>query len=197
MAWFTLAAACAVFVAPDTTAAIIDQESGGSVLAIHVNGLKNQPAPPHNIEEAVLTAQRYISRGYTVDMGLMQVNSANLPALHASIVDAFVPCANIHMGATILAADYAEAASRMGGGRAALLAALSAYNTGNFYDGFLNGYVNKYTDVIPAGLVDTAIQQKAERTAKQEQRHVVQVKSVAVSRQRVATTRENQALFFN
>jgi type IV secretion system protein VirB1 len=54
------------------------------------------------------------------------------------------PCTNISSGAAILAANYAEAAQSRGAGQGALQAALSAYNTGNFYRGFANGYVAKY-----------------------------------------------------
>ncbi|WP_061499852.1 lytic transglycosylase domain-containing protein [Acetobacter malorum] len=158
--WLVLASACAAFVAPDTTTAIITQESGGNPLAVHVNGLKQQPRQPQNMQEAVQTATVFIMRGYSVDLGLMQVNSRNLPALGLRVADAFEPCANIHAGATVLAADYVEASKTTGPGRTALLAALSAYNTGNFYEGFLNGYVGRYT-LIPAGLMQYAQEQES------------------------------------
>ena len=41
-------------------------------------------------------------------------------------------------------ADYAEAVHSRGEGQPALKAALSAYNTGDFYRGFANGYVARY-----------------------------------------------------
>lgn len=157
--WLVLASACAAFVAPDTTTAIIAQESGGNPLAIHVNGLKQQPRQAQSMQEAMQIATAFIMRGYSVDLGLMQVNSRNLPALGLRVVDAFEPCANIHAGATVLAADYVEASKATGPGRTALLAALSAYNTGNFYEGFLNGYVGRYT-LIPAGLMQYAQEQE-------------------------------------
>ena len=74
----------------------------------------------------------------------MQVNSRNLRALGISILQAFDPCTNISAGATILSADYANASRLRGPGQAALQAALSAYNTGDFYRGFENGYVARY-----------------------------------------------------
>lgn len=161
--WLVLASACAAFVAPDTTTAIINQESGGDVLAIHVNGLKQQPPAAQNAFQAAQIAVAYIARGYSVDLGLMQINSRNLPALRMQILDAFSPCANIHAGATILAANYIEASRTTGPGRTALLAALSAYNTGNFYEGFLNGYVGRYS-LIPSGLMEYAHEQAARRS---------------------------------
>ena len=89
-------------------------------------------------------AERYIARGYSVDIGLMQVNSRNLAALGVTVEQVLDPCRNIHAAATILTADYAAAARTRGDGQAALQAALSAYNTGDFYRGFANGYVARY-----------------------------------------------------
>ncbi|HEX9497993.1 MAG TPA: hypothetical protein VF926_06345, partial [Mycobacterium sp.] len=43
-----------------------------------------------------------------------------------------------------LMADYAAAVRTRGEGQAALEAALSAYNTGDFHRGFENGYVARY-----------------------------------------------------
>ena len=74
----------------------------------------------------------------------MQVNSRNLQALGIAVFQAFDPCTNIRAGATILSADYADASRLRGPGQAALQAALSAYNTGDFYRGFENGYVARY-----------------------------------------------------
>src|SRR6202012_4015163 len=85
-----------------------------------------------------------------VDLGLMQVNSRNLAALGYSIWQILDPCTNIRGGASILTADYAEAARSRGEGQAALEAALSAYNTGDFDRGFSNGYVARY---FPRGAV--------------------------------------------
>ena len=136
--------ACAPNVAPVTLEAIIQVESGGNPLALNVNGLRVQPAPPRDAQEAAEIAARYIAAGYSVDLGLMQVNSRNLPALGYTIEQALDPCTNIRGGAVILTADYAEAARTQGEGQPALQAALSAYNTGSFYRGFANGYVARY-----------------------------------------------------
>lgn len=198
--WFMMAAACAAFVAPDTTESIIGRESGGNAFAVHVNGLdRHQQPTPSNVAEAVDAARHFIAQGYSVDLGLMQVNSRNLTTFHASLTDAFVPCRNIEMGATILAADYAEAARKTGPGLTALLAALSAYNTGNFYDGFLNGYVSQYS-YIPAGLMSYAQTEHA-RVAKY---HPAQISvKVMPAPERVAQMKkverhtENRLMFFD
>jgi type IV secretion system protein VirB1 len=136
--------ACAVNVAPTTLEAVVRVESDGNPLAINVNHLPGPQPRPATLAEAVATAQRYVARGYSVDLGLMQVNSRNLAALDYSIEQVLNPCANVKAGATILTADYAEAVRSHGEGQAALQAALSAYNTGSFYRGFENGYVARY-----------------------------------------------------
>jgi type IV secretion system protein VirB1 len=136
--------ACAANVAPVTLEAVVRVESGGNPFALHVNGLVGPQPQPTTVADAVRLAKRYIRRGYSVDLGLMQVNSRNLAALGYSIAQVLDPCTNIRGGAVILTADYAEAVRSRGEGQEALQAALSAYNTGNFFRGFANGYVAKY-----------------------------------------------------
>ena len=136
--------ACAPHVAPATLEAVIRVESGGNPLAVNVNGLPVQPPPAADAAGAARTALSYIQRGFSVDIGLMQVNSRNLAALGMTVERVFDPCANIQAGAAILTARYADAARRQGEGQAALRAALSAYNTGDFVRGFGNGYVARY-----------------------------------------------------
>lgn len=136
--------ACAANVAPVTLEAMMRVESGGNPLAINVNHLAGPPPRPATLAEAVAIAQSYIAHGYSVDLGLMQVNSRNLAALGISIEQVLDPCANVKAGAAILTANYADAARARGDGQGALQAALSAYNTGSFSRGFANGYVARY-----------------------------------------------------
>ena len=144
--------ACAPNVARATLEAVISVESGGNPFAVHVNGLRQRPPSPRDAKDAARIAEQYIARGYSVDLGLMQVNSRHLAALGVTIEQVLDPCTNIRSGATILTADYAEAARNRGEGQLALMAALSAYNTGDFYRGFVNGYVARYYGpvVVPA-----------------------------------------------
>ena len=79
--------ACAPNVAPVTLEAVIRVESGGNPWAINVNGLRAQPAPAASAAEAARMAESYILRGYSVDLGLMQVNSRNLVALGTTTLD--------------------------------------------------------------------------------------------------------------
>lgn len=134
---------CAPNVAPQTIEQIITVESSGNPLAINVN--KGRLArKPSDAADAAALARDYIAKGYSVDLGLMQVNSRNLPRLGYSVEDMFEPCKNIAAGARVLTAFYAAAKPKYADEQSALRAALSAYNTGNFVDGFTNGYLAKF-----------------------------------------------------
>ncbi|WOE76739.1 lytic transglycosylase domain-containing protein [Alterisphingorhabdus coralli] len=135
-----LVAQCAPHVAPDTMMAIVQTESARKPWAIGVNrsaGIK----PPRSRDEAERQARRLIKAGKNIDMGLAQINSANLPKLGLSVSEVFDPCTNLAAGAKILTDNYRRA--RAQGHRTPLQAALSAYNTGSFSRGFRNGYVRK------------------------------------------------------
>jgi len=159
-----LIAICAPDVAPQTVQEIIRVESSGNPLAINVNRLPGQeraprPPIPETPEQAARIALQYIEAGHTVDMGLMQINSANLEWLgieQDSLQALFTPCANIQAGATILSESYERAVQEFGQGESALQAALSAYNTGNFSSGFSNGYVARYYGQNPAATATLA-----------------------------------------
>jgi type IV secretion system protein VirB1 len=158
--------ACAANVAPVTLAAVIRVESAGNPLALHVNGLVGPQPNPATLADAAELARRAIRLGYSVDLGLMQVNSRNLAALGYSIRQILDPCTNVRGGASILTADYAEAVRSRGEGQAALQAALSAYNTGDFKRGFGNGYVAKYfqrgeVPALPDGVRLATVQRTA------------------------------------
>jgi len=118
--------ACALNVAPSTMAAIIQAESGGNTLALHVNKFTGPQPHAATIQEAASIARKFIAAGYTVDLGASQVNNRNLLALGYTIEDALDPCSNIRGGAAILTADYAAAAERLGEGQRALLAAITS-----------------------------------------------------------------------
>jgi type IV secretion system protein VirB1 len=131
-------------VAPQTIVAIIKVESGGNQYGVGINGPVKIHIRPKSAQEAIAEARRWISRGYSVDVGLMQINSRNLQRLGITIERAFDPAINIQVGAKILVGNYRQAVKSYGPGQNALKAALSAYNTGNYVNGFKNGYVAKY-----------------------------------------------------
>ena len=130
---------------------IIHVESGGNPLAIHVNTNKTLLMPkPGNAQEAARVAHKFIAAGYSIDMGAMQINSQHLSWLGLSVEEPFDPCKNIQAGMQIFSQAYHKATARYEDPNAALLAALSVYNTGNFESGFKNGYVAKYTQLSTA-----------------------------------------------
>lgn len=149
----TLAAECAPWVAPSTLAAIVRTESGFKPLAIGVNGGARLARQPSGIEEAVATAKWLIANGYNIDLGLGQINSANLSKTGLSVEAAFDPCRNLAAAAAILQWNYKSASRQAPSEQSALQAALSAYNTGSFSRGFSNGYVQKVIGNAQGGAV--------------------------------------------
>jgi type IV secretion system protein VirB1 len=128
---------------------VIDIESQGNPIAIHVNGA-TFARPPRDAAEAVVMARTAMVAGYTVDLGLMQVNSANLEAMGYTVEDMFDPCRNLQAGAMILTNFYRAALVQYPDPQIALRAALSAYNTGSFTRGITNGYVSQYDRRVAA-----------------------------------------------
>ncbi|MEX8139990.1 lytic transglycosylase domain-containing protein [Acinetobacter baumannii] len=145
-------ATCAPNVAPVTVQEIMRVESSFNPLAVNVNTKKINgktvrfriPFKIRTVDDAVKVSRMAIAAGHSVDMGYMQVNSTNLKSLGYSIEDMFDPCKNIKAGSKILTAFYSSAIRSHSNEQAALRAALSAYNTGDFRRGFANGYVAKY-----------------------------------------------------
>ena len=138
-----LASQCAPNVSPQTVLAIVQTESRGRPFALNVNG-GSQPRAPTSSTNATATAQRYIAAGYSVDLGLGQINSRNMRWLGLTWETVFDPCTNIAALGRVLTQNYNTAIA----GRdpqTALRVALSLYNTGSSSRGFRNGYVAKAT----------------------------------------------------
>jgi type IV secretion system protein VirB1 len=125
---------CAPNAGRRTMAAIVRVESDGNPLAMHDNNL-NKTFVPKDVNQGVVWANELLALHHSVDLGISQVNSFNLPRLHLSVRDAFDACTNVHAGATILASDYRAAALQFGAGQFALRRAIGAYNTGSLYAG--------------------------------------------------------------
>jgi type IV secretion system protein VirB1 len=127
-------ATCAPSVAHQTMVAIARAESGGNPLAIGINGDVRLARQPSTVEEAVAWATWLIDQGYSIDLGLMQINSQNLGWLQLDITAAFDPCTSATAGATVLIEAYRRALQELPPGQDALRAALRAYNTGKLYE---------------------------------------------------------------
>ena len=116
-------------------------ESNFDPWMLHDNSI-HASASPASLAAAVAQATTWIAKGHSVDLGLMQINSANLPALGMTIGEALDPCASLAGGAAVLRAAYG--AGPVGSGQqAALLMALSIYNTGSPVKGIMNGYARR------------------------------------------------------
>lgn len=147
---FSLAIACAPTVAPSTIQSFVKVESGGNHLAIGVVG-DHLTRQPRTKEEAIEWSRWMLAHGYNISVGVMQINYKNWSKYGLTLDNVFEPCTNMSAGGKLITETYNRAAKQYGPGQRALLATISAYNTGNFKDGFTNGYVGLVT--AAAGLV--------------------------------------------
>jgi hypothetical protein len=79
----------------------------------------------------------------SVDLGLMQINAANLQKLGLTVADAFDPCQSLAAAGRLLQGGYLTAGGGYVPSQTALRKALSLYNTGTLTRGFVNGYVKR------------------------------------------------------
>jgi type IV secretion system protein VirB1 len=140
VAALVLARQCAPGVAPETVVSIAKTESALQTLAVHDNTSGTRYAPETRDAAIALATKLIAEQHHNVDLGLMQVNSANLATVGLSIGDAFDACHSMHAGAAILSGAFDHA----------LRAALSAYNTGDPQRGIANGYVARVEAAITA-----------------------------------------------
>ena len=131
---------CASEVATEAVVPLVVTESGGDDLAINVN--RGPRVRAGSIAEGAALVRRYMAQGYTVDVGLAQINSANFARLGVSVEQAFDPCTNLRLASSLLQEGYGLA-SRHYSGLDAISATYSLYNTGTLTRGFRNGYVGR------------------------------------------------------
>lgn len=122
--------ACAANVAPATLNAIVAVESGGRRWVLHDN-TAGRRYRARSQAQAAAWARSLIARGHSVDVGLGQINSANLRRYGVDPGAALDPCTNLRLAGRILTTDYRAAVARWRPGQGALLHALSAYHHGS------------------------------------------------------------------
>lgn len=135
-----LAQQCAPEIATEAVVPLVVTESGGDGLAININ--KGPRVRAASIADGAALVRRYMAAGYTVDVGLAQVNSANFARLGVTVEQAFDPCTNLRLASSILRAGYGLAIQHYTG-LDAISATYSLYNTGTLTRGFRNGYVGR------------------------------------------------------
>lgn len=133
---------CSPGVDPKLLTGFAQQESGYDPLALHINKMPQGWLQPRaqSAADAAQIAAKFVSAGYSVDLGMMQINSKNLGLLGLGLAEAFDPCRSI------------AAAGK-------LIALMSRYNTGSATAGIANGYAPtvaarvhalKVADITPA-----------------------------------------------
>jgi type IV secretion system protein VirB1 len=135
-----LAQRCASEVATEAVVPLVVTESGGDDLSININ--RGPRVRAGSVAEGAALVRRYMTQGYTVDVGLAQINSANFARLGVTVEQAFDPCTNLHLASSLLQEGYGLA-SRHYSGLDAISATYSLYNTGTLTRGFRNGYVGR------------------------------------------------------
>ena len=111
-----------------TMAALVAQESGGALYALDDDSTH---IVYHSVSYAAAArlAAQLIAAGHSVDVGLAQVNSNWLPALHLTAAELLEPCENLRAGSLILLRAWRAAGT---GPRAKRLArALAIYHSGH------------------------------------------------------------------
>jgi type IV secretion system protein VirB1 len=135
-----LAQQCAAEVATEAVVPLVVTESGGDDLSINVN--RGPRVRAGSVTEGAALVRRYMAQGYTVDVGLAQINSANFARFGVTVEQAFDPCTNLRLASSVLQEGYGLA-SRHYTGLDAISATYSLYNTGTLTRGFRNGYVGR------------------------------------------------------
>lgn len=149
---------CAPQISPDTMLRLIDHESKGNMFVIGVNAKPAHKAYyPKSKDEAVKKATELLESGHNIDMGLGQINSANLSRLNLTVEKVFDPCANVQAASVVLEDAYKHARRKIDDPQEALSAALSIYNTGKLEAGISNGYVAKVREYAVPSLSSNSL----------------------------------------
>ena len=158
-----------------TLNAIIRVESGGNPNAMQIDfprallkqwhlpegtlRLKRQPATQREALEWLDYFEHY---GISVDLGLMQVSTAEAQHRGLSAESLLEPCFNLRAGGQILDSAYQLEIKTYGPGQEALQHAISRYNTGDNQRGIDNGYLARVMAALKQSPATTSMTKGAE-----------------------------------
>jgi type IV secretion system protein VirB1 len=152
----TLESICVPTAPVTTLRAVVQVESSGNPNAMQIDFPKallkrwNLPAgtlrlnrQPTDQREALNWLAYFQSYDIFVDLGLMQVSTAEAKRRGISPESLLEPCTNLRVGWQILEDDYRIEQQIYGPGQEALRRAISRYNTGDAQRGIANGYLGR------------------------------------------------------
>jgi len=155
---------CLPTVPLSTLTAIIRVESGGNPNAMQIDfprallkqwhlpkgtlRLQRQPATQR---EALEWLEYFERRNISVDLGLMQVSTAEAKRRRIPVESLFDACSNLRAGWQILQSAYQLEMKTYGPGQEALQHAISRYNTGDTQRGIDNGYLARVMAALRQG----------------------------------------------
>ena len=161
---------CLPTVPLNTLNAIILVESGGNPNAMQIDfprallkrwhlqegtlRLERQPATER---EALEWLEYFERRNISVDLGLMQVSTAEAHRRGLSPESLLDPCFNLRAGWQILDSAYQLETKTYGPGQEALQHAISRYNTGDTQRGIDNGYLARVMAALKQGPATTSM----------------------------------------
>ncbi len=136
--------------------ATISRESGRDPYVIGVNGPGGVPVRSASAAEAAAKARALVAAGRSIDLGLGQINNANLARHGLTFETAFDPCRNVAAAARHLAGDV----------RHVLALASRRYNTGSIESGgaYAQG-VAALSAALPSDLFLSATRRPADASA--------------------------------
>ena len=153
-----------------TLSAIISVESGGNPNAMQIDfpgallkrwhlqegtlRLERQPATER---EALEWLKYFERRNISVDLGLMQVSTAEAHRRGLPPESLLDPCFNLRAGWQILDSAYQLETKTYGPGQEALQHAISRYNTGDTQRGIDNGYLARVMAALKQGPATTSM----------------------------------------
>jgi type IV secretion system protein VirB1 len=139
-----------------TLRGVIEAESSGNPNAMQIDfpkallkrwnlpeGTLRLKRQPTDQREALDWLAYFQSYDIFVDLGLMQVSTAEAKRRGISPESLLEPCTNLRVGWQILEEDYRIEKKTFGPGQEALQHAISRYNTGDTQQGIANGYFER------------------------------------------------------